>query len=103
MPASLNIDQEQIAAFCRKWQVKEISLFGSALGEDFGPDSDVDLLLNFSPEASWGLFDLARMQHELEVIFGRPVDVISRRGLEQSGNPWRREAILNSARVLHAA
>ncbi len=100
---NLNLPQEQIADFCRRWQITEFALFGSVLRSDFRPDSDIDVLVTFAPSTHWGLFDLAAMQEELIEIFGRPVDLVSRRGIEASRNYIRRKAILNSAQVIHAA
>jgi len=91
-----------IRAFCERWKVRELALFGSALRDDFGPDSDVDVLLSFADDAEWSLFDLARMKRELEAIFGRQVDLLTRPGVEASRNRLRREAILSSAEVIHA-
>ena len=89
--------------FCRRRQVRELSLFGSTVRGEAGPGSDVDVLVDFAPEASPTLLDLADMQRELQSIFGRPVDLLTRRGMEASPNRPRREAILNSAQVVHAA
>lgn len=97
----LNPSATDLAEFCRKWNVTELSLFGSVLREDFGPESDVDVLLTFAPEAGISLFDYAAMQDELEAIFGRTVDVVSRSSVEQSDNPFRRSAILGSARAIY--
>lgn len=98
----LEIPKKELAEFCRHWKITEFSLFGSALRADFGPKSDVDVLVSFSPDAHWTFFDLANMQQELEGIFDRPVDLISRRGLESSRNYIRRKAILESAEVIYA-
>ncbi|MBM4038072.1 MAG: nucleotidyltransferase [Planctomycetes bacterium] len=93
---------DEIRAFCERWRARELALFGSALRDDFGPESDVDVLLSFASDAQWGLFDLARMKRELEAIFGREVDVLTRQGVEASRNPVRRQAILASVEVIHA-
>jgi uncharacterized protein len=105
MSSTLQIDLpgEEIASFCRRWKITELSAFGSVLREDFGPESDVDLLVTFSPDAHWTLFDMARMRDELVRLFGREVDLVTRRGVEASRNPIRREAILTSAEVIYAA
>jgi predicted nucleotidyltransferase len=100
---SLDALNEQIAAFCRRWKVSEFSLFGSALREDFRSDSDVDVLIAFLPDAGWSLLDHAQMKQELEIILGREVDLISRRGVERSHNPIRRQAILSSAEPIYVA
>ncbi len=93
----------ELSALCRRWKVADLSAFGSVLGEDFGPESDVDLLVSFSPDARWTLFDLARMRDELQAMLSREVDLVSRRGVEASRNPLRRQAILSSARRIYAA
>ncbi|HEY7770241.1 nucleotidyltransferase family protein [Longimicrobium sp.] len=100
----LNLPNEKIAEFCRKWNVTEFALFGSVLRDDFRPDSDVDVLVSFlSYESTPSLFEHIDMQDELESIFGRPVDLVSKRGVEKSENRFRRKAILDSARVVYAA
>lgn len=99
----LDLPQEQIEAYCRRWKITELAAFGSVLRDDFHDASDVDLLVTFAPEARWSLFDLVTMQDELEAILGREVDLMTRRGIEQSRNPIRREAILRSARPIFQA
>ena len=97
--------QDALAEIARRWEVETFELFGSALGERFGPDSDVDLLVSFQPGARRSLFDLAAMEAELEAVVSRPVDLVTRRAIERSHNPIRRDAILGSVRFLyrHAA
>jgi uncharacterized protein len=99
----LDLPQKKIAEFCRKWRIKEFALFGSALGDEFRPDSDIDVLVTFAPNARWTLFDHVEMQEELRSILGRKVDLVSRHGIERSRNQIRRQAILESARVIYAA
>jgi predicted nucleotidyltransferase len=101
MAAKIPIDRSRIAEFCRRWSIAEFSLFGSVLREDFRPDSDVDVLVEFHPAAHWTLLDLSEMRDALEVILGRKVDLLTRRGVMQSRNPLRREAILSSAEVVY--
>jgi predicted nucleotidyltransferase len=103
MMTMLKIPQVQIADFCRRWQITEFAIFGSALRDDFRPDSDIDVLVTFAPEAAWTLLDHVTMQDELETIFGRKVDLLSRRGVERSRNYLRRQAILDSAEVVYAS
>jgi uncharacterized protein len=103
MTIHATIPNEPLAAFCRKWQVTELALFGSVLRADFGPGSDIDVLVTFAPDARRSLFDLVTMQEELERVFGRPVDLVSRRGIEASRNYLRRQAILDSAEVVYGA
>jgi len=99
----LELPNERIADFCRRWKITELALFGSALRDDFEPDSDIDMLATFAPDAAWGLFDHVTMQDELKSILGRDVDLISRTGIERSRNPIRRKAILESAEVVYGA
>jgi predicted nucleotidyltransferase len=96
----LDISDDRIADFCRLWKVKEFALFGSVLRGDFGPDSDVDVLVTFQPDAEISLFDLGAMQQELEAMFGRRVDLVEEAGVR---NPFRRRSILSSREVLYAA
>ncbi|OHB66883.1 MAG: DNA polymerase subunit beta [Planctomycetes bacterium RBG_13_62_9] len=99
---SRNIDVpiEKIAEFCRKWKVQRLSLFGSVLREDFGPQSDVDVLVSFQPDSTWDLLDLVDMRDELMTLFGREVDLVEEEGLR---NPFRRANILSTRQVIYAA
>ena len=97
-----SIEQDKIEAFCRRWNIRELALFGSALRADFSPESDIDVLATFSPESEWGLLEHAQMQEELAEVFGRDVDLVSRRGLERSENWIRKREILETAETLYA-
>jgi len=99
----LEISKDKIADFCRRWKITELALFGSVLREDFRPDSDLDVLVTFSPDAEWSLLDHIQMQEELGSLFGREVDLVSRRAIEQSENWIRRREILSTARVVYAS
>ncbi|MEW6775786.1 MAG: nucleotidyltransferase domain-containing protein [Bdellovibrionota bacterium] len=99
----LPLDRAKIAAFCQKWKISELSLFGSVLREDFRPDSDVDVLIAFAPDADVSLFDMVEMQEELENIVHRKVDLLSKRGVERSPNWIRRKEILSTAVPFYAA
>lgn len=101
--ARIDLPREKIVVFCKKWKIRELALFGSVLRDDFQPDSDIDVLVTFDEDAKHTLFDLVRMQNELNQVLGREVDLISRRGIESSRNPIRRNAILNSAEAIYAA
>ncbi len=103
MNATIGLSREQLAAFCRRWQVSELAVFGSALRDDFRPESDIDMLVAFLPGATWTLLDHAQMQQELAAMFGRPVDLITRRAVERSHNPIRRRAILSTAEPIYVA
>jgi predicted nucleotidyltransferase len=100
---NVTLPRKEIEEFCQRWQITELALFGSVLREDFGPDSDLDFLVTFAPEAGWSLLDHVEMQDELQVILGRPVDLLTRAGIERSQNYLRRRAILNSAEVIHVS
>lgn len=100
MNPRVQLDRDALAAFCRKWRVRELSIFGSALRDDFGPDSDLDFLVSFDPEAPWDLWDLVDIREELMAIAGRKVDLVEKEGLR---NPYRRRSILSTAEVIHAA
>ena len=89
-------------AFCDRWGVGELALFGSVLRDDFGPDSDIDILVRFRSRPTPGLIGVARMQRELAGLLGRPVDLVHRPAIEKSPNYIRRKAILGSARVIYA-
>ncbi|ALF56278.1 DNA polymerase subunit beta [Nostoc piscinale CENA21] len=94
---------EQIQEFCQKWQVTEFALFGSVLRDDFRTDSDIDILITFSPTAKRGLTETLQMRDELQAIFNRPVDLIVKAAIERSENWLRRKNILESAQVIYAA
>lgn len=98
--ARIDIPRTQIEAFCQRWKIREFSLFGSVLRDDFRPDSDVDVLVSIEENSGLGLWDLTTMVDELEAIFGRKVDLVEEKGLR---NPFRRHAILNSKEVVYAA
>ena len=99
----VNLPSKDIASFCLKWKIIELSLFGSALRDDFGPQSDVDLLATFAEDADWSLLDHARMELELKELLGREVDLLTRRAVENSGNPFRKREILRTARSIYRA
>jgi len=99
-PLPIRLPLDQIADFCRQWKIREFSLFGSVLREDFRPDSDIDVLVSFQPGAPWSLWDLVEMQQQLGTLLGRSVDLIEKEGLR---NPYRRHEILSTRRIVYAA
>ena len=103
MVSSIEIDREKLEAFCRKWKITEFALFGSVLREDFGPKSDVDVLVTFGADESWSLLDLIGAEQELSELFERKVDLIERRAIEKSENWIRRKAILSGAETIYVA
>ena len=102
MAAKTNIEipQDKIREFCRRWRIQEFAIFGSTLRNDFRPESDVDVLVTFQDEAPWGLFEFVEMIEELQAIFGRNVDFIE---IEALRNPFRRREILSHCQVIYAA
>lgn len=100
---NIQLPHDQLTQFCQRWKVRELALFGSVLRDDFRPDSDIDILITFAPEAKRGVFVLAQMQEELETLFGRSVDLVSKRAIERSQNWIRRQNILEFAQVIYAA
>ena len=99
----IEIPKDKIIEFCKKWKVAEFSLFGSVLSEHFSKDSDIDVLIAFNDSARHSLFDLVKMEKELEEIFGRKIDLVSRRAIESSRNYLRKNAILETAEAVYAA
>jgi predicted nucleotidyltransferase len=100
MTRQFKIIQNEITDFCHRWKISELALFGSALRDDFRPNSDLDILVSFAPDTDWSLLDHIQMQLELQRVFHREVDLISKRALERSTNWVRRNEIMNSAQVL---
>jgi uncharacterized protein len=103
MSPQIPIDQTKLASFCQKWKITELSLFGSVLREDFGPNSDVDVLVTFAPETRYTLFDIVHIGDELQSILGRPVDLAERIAVEKDPNYIIRKEILSTARQVYAA
>ena len=103
MAARVPIPMEEIAAFCRRWKIAELALFGSALGDDFGPQSDLDVLVRFDSRARHTLLDIAQIQEELSSVLGRETDLIERAAVERSPNYIRRKAVLQFAEIIYAA
>ncbi len=99
----IDLPMKDITEFCRKWQVTEFALFGSVLRDDFRSDSDIDVLISFSPNSQRGLTETLQMRDELQVIFQRKVDFIVKAAIERSDNWLRRQNILESAQIIYAA
>ncbi len=100
MNPKVNLDRASLEAFCQKWRIRELSLFGSALRDDFNPESDLDFLVSFEPGTPLDIDQLLDMKEELEAHFGRTVDLVEKEALR---NPWRRYEILRTREVLYAA
>jgi hypothetical protein len=95
------VPPEELHALCRQWRVAQLCVFGSALRDDFRPDSDVDLLVTFMSDARWRARDLLRLQDDLEALFGRKVDLVERAAVEESENWIRRRHILDHAEPVY--
>jgi predicted nucleotidyltransferase len=98
----IGLPGEMVRQFCARWKVTEMAAFGSVVRGSLRPDSDLDLLVTFADDAEWSLLDLERMREELGQHVGRPVDLMTRRGVERSRNPIIRDEILCAAEIVHA-
>ena len=95
----LTAHRDALATLCQEFGVVELEAFGSVLRPDFGAGSDIDLLVTFAPDQDTGLFHLLRLQHRLQQVLGRPVDLVPKAGLR----PHLRQQVLQSARRVYAA
>jgi len=93
----VELDVPTLADFCRQRGIVRLELFGSALRDDFREDSDLDLLCTLRPDVKCGLFEWIALKFDMEKLLGRPVDLVSRKGIERSRNPYRRNEILRTA------
>src|SRR5580658_795009 len=98
----LEFNRQKLAQFCRERGIARLELFGSALRDDFRDNSDVDLLATLRADARPTLLDWAEMQEKLAEVFGRSVDLVSRRAIERSRNRYRRQSILSTAMPIYA-
>ena len=97
----LGLPLAKIIAFCQHWHISELAAFGSILREDFRPDSDIDLLIQFTPQAAQGLLTLAKIKHALESYSNRNIHIAIKESVENSSNIFRRDEILNTAQVIY--
>ena len=100
---AIAIPKQRIEEFCRRWKISEFSLFGSVLRDDFRSDSDIDVLVTFSPDAHWRYYHILDMKDELKEIFGREVDLVEKRLVEKSENYVRRKHILSNLETVYVA
>ena len=100
---ALELDKERLRDFCRRWKLTEFSLFGSVIRDNFGPESDVDVMVRFADGAPWSLSNWLEMQRELEALFHRHVDLVERNAIENSDNRFRKRDILSSAVIVDVA
>ena len=94
-----HVDSASIAEVCRRYSVKELSLFGSAVRGEMRPESDIDIMVEFEPGVRVGLIKFESLVDELAALAGRRVDLVTKRGLK----PWVRPEVLRDARVIYAA
>ena len=100
MKANVQLDRNALTDFCRKWRIRDLSIFGSALRDDFNLESDLDFLVSFEPGAPFDIDRLLDIKEELEARCGRPVDIVEKETLR---NPWRRYEILKTREVIYAS
>ena len=99
---AIALPKKAIAEFCDRWKIDELYLFGSVLRDDFRSDSDVDVLVTFSPDAHWG-WTIVSIKKDLEELLVRRVDFLTKKSIEDSQNWIRRKEILSTARLFYAA
>lgn len=92
----------EIEAFCTKWKITEFSLFGSVMRDDFGPDSDVDVLVEFEKSAGWKLDQWFEMEEELSELLGHDIDILIHSEVKRMENWIRRKSILESCSRVYA-
>jgi uncharacterized protein len=95
--------KDGVAKICARWRVRELCLFGSAARGELTPESDVDLLVSFAPDADWDMLDLLHLGDELEALFGRKVDLVEREAVAESDNWIVRGEIFRSAEPFYAS
>ena len=100
---TIQMPMAQIKDLCQRRNITEFALFGSILREDFQPDSDIDVLITFAPKARKGLLTLAQIKYELEDLFGREVDILTKKSLQNGQNSIRCRHILESAQIIYVA
>lgn len=98
----IDLESGTIQAFCLKWKIRELRVFGSILRDDFRPDSDIDFLADFDHDVEWDAFDHMDMEEELGATVGRRVDIVGRSAVEVSKNRFRKREILSTAELIVA-
>jgi uncharacterized protein len=96
---TIQVEETKLTELCRQYHVRGLPLFGSAARGEMRPDSDIDLLVEFIPEAKVDLFDYSGLMLDLAKLIGRKVDLVSKKGLK----PLIRESVLKEARLVYAA
>lgn len=98
---NIKYSQKELEKFCQRWKIIRLEIFGSAIRDDFKEESDVDLLVEYHPDFHRTLLDMEEMQKDIEEIFQRSVDLITKKSIERSSNPYKRQNILDQAIVLY--
>ncbi len=98
MTNKFTIKRRSIGNVCRKWKIREFSIFGSVLRKDFRPNSDIDVLVSFDPDSHLSLMEIAEIRNELIKIFGREVDIVEKEAIR---NPFRKHEILSTRKVIY--
>ena len=98
MKNNLLINRRKINRICQKWKIREFSLFGSILRNDFNKTSDVDVLVSFEPKSKLSLMEIVQIKDELKSIFGREIDIVEKEAIR---NPFRKQEILSSREVIY--
>jgi len=99
----INIPEQAIAKFCKRWHIEELALFGSVVRADFNSDSDVDVLISLPSDIFPSVTEWLAMVGELSKIFGRPVDLMTRAALERDHNALFKASVLNSAQIIYGS
>ena len=102
MPLRIDLPREQIAEFCLRWGITEFAFFGSVLRDDFGPESDIDVLVRLTPNSGLTLLDVARMERQITELLERNVHLVTWNGVEQSADEILKESILGVAETVYA-
>ena len=95
----VQVDENKLADLCRNYDVRELSLFGSAVRGEMRPGSDIDIMVEFDPGARIGLLKFESLSEDLEALVGRKIDLVTKRGLKA----WIRPQVLKEARIVYAA
>ncbi len=99
----ININSEKISEICQRYKISELAIFGSMLRGDYDNESDIDLLVEFIPNAGITLFNLVDIKEEFEKLFGREVDIVSKNAIKNSKNYIRKKAILDNYKVIYVS
>jgi len=103
VPSAISIRPSSLEALCRRWRIRKLLLFGSALRDDFSDTSDLDLVVDFLPGAEPSLYDLVSLAGELETLAGRRIDLHTLGGVEGDRNRLRRREILETMVPVYVA